>query len=332
MKTFQPKYLTHVVIPLVTWSLSLSVYSQNDNNYLSESKVNSAAEMHSAAEANRSQTAESSAAIGTLIAAADKDKYHAPKRVPEDSSASSKQNSSSYGSSASDSSNSTDRAFDGQERPSQLSDPLVNTNKYDAPHKDQSQGEESSGSVKRESSMAARSQNADSTAERRSEGATTDSNTDSNLQSSNAKKAEEDKYAQSQSKQSQSKKDTTTKDERASEPFTQEIVLFDFDSDELNSEAQGKLDKLADKLKRNEEVHLVISGYADATGPEEYNLDLAKRRSEAVKRSLEELGIADIVVTTKAYGESDPIADNGKKAGREENRRVEIEIIEQQPS
>lgn len=70
-----------------------------------------------------------------------------------------------------------------------------------------------------------------------------------------------------------------------------------------------------------------IEGYTDSTGDDMYNMNLSKRRAEAVRQAL----IKDYAVTparlqSKGYGESKPIADNNTAEGRLQNRRVIIKV------
>ena len=66
-----------------------------------------------------------------------------------------------------------------------------------------------------------------------------------------------------------------------------------------------------------------IDGYTDEIGTEAYNLDLSKRRAQAVFNYLESKGV-DMAgrFTTHGYGQSDPIASNDTEEGRAKNRRV----------
>ncbi len=99
------------------------------------------------------------------------------------------------------------------------------------------------------------------------------------------------------------------------------IVYFEFDSDELSDESKDKLKDLAQSQEDSAQGELVIKGFADSTGPEEYNQDLAQRRAEAVKEFLEEEGLDSQNLKVEAVGvpEGDSLADSNR-----ENRRVEI--------
>lgn len=108
----------------------------------------------------------------------------------------------------------------------------------------------------------------------------------------------------------------------------EDIVYFEFDSKELTTEAKTKLEKLADEAKMAENNNLIVSlkGFADATGPEEYNQDLSKERANSVKEFLKDNGVEAREYEVVALGESNPAADNDTKEGRAENRRVVLLI------
>ena len=105
-------------------------------------------------------------------------------------------------------------------------------------------------------------------------------------------------------------------------------VWFEFDSDVLLPESQGKLDEVVRSLKMRENVSVLLSGHTCNLGSESYNLGLSERRANSVKAYLVANGIDPARLSTQGYGESLPIADNSTKTGREENRRVEIQKLD----
>ena len=104
-------------------------------------------------------------------------------------------------------------------------------------------------------------------------------------------------------------------------------IMFDFDRSALRPEAQDNLTNLSVILNKYEDTDILIEGHTDATGTDEYNLQLSERRAESVATHLETQQVADARFTIIGYGEVQPIADNSTGEGRQENRRVEIAIM-----
>ncbi len=106
-------------------------------------------------------------------------------------------------------------------------------------------------------------------------------------------------------------------------------VLFDVDRAELKPGAMSEIQRLADALNTDPERMVRIEGHADSTGSEAHNLDLSKRRADAVANALIQDGVAAPRISTAGFGASMPVATNDTQAGRQQNRRVEIVV--QQP-
>jgi outer membrane protein OmpA-like peptidoglycan-associated protein len=106
-------------------------------------------------------------------------------------------------------------------------------------------------------------------------------------------------------------------------------VRFDFDRSELSDEAKSELDAFGGELVgQNENVFVEIQGHTDATGSDEYNLELGEDRAEAVRRYLSsQHGIPLHRMSVISYGESAPIADNDTRENRARNRRVTLVVL-----
>ncbi len=105
-------------------------------------------------------------------------------------------------------------------------------------------------------------------------------------------------------------------------------VKFEFDSDRLTPQAMEILNEVAATLQAYPDVQVELEGHTDSIGTDAYNLGLSKRRANAVKTYLVGRGIEASRMTPVGYGESRPIATNDTEEGREENRRVELKVIE----
>jgi OOP family OmpA-OmpF porin len=101
-------------------------------------------------------------------------------------------------------------------------------------------------------------------------------------------------------------------------------VYFGFDSAVLLATAKRMLDDSAATLRRNPGVEVEIAGYADARGPERYNLRLSERRAEAVRAYLEQAGVEPARMSARGYGESHAGATDMSANGLAESRRVEL--------
>ncbi|TAK79275.1 MAG: OmpA family protein [Aquabacterium sp.] len=104
-------------------------------------------------------------------------------------------------------------------------------------------------------------------------------------------------------------------------------AFFDFDKAVLKPEGKAKLDDLAGKIGGINLEVIIAVGHTDSVGSDAYNQKLSLKRAEAVKAYLTGKGIEANRVYTEGKGEAQPVADNKTKAGREKNRRVEIEVV-----
>jgi outer membrane protein OmpA-like peptidoglycan-associated protein len=108
-------------------------------------------------------------------------------------------------------------------------------------------------------------------------------------------------------------------------------VLFDTGKAGLKAGATSNLNKLVAFLNQYPDRTVVIEGYTDSVGGEDYNQGLSERRADAVKSYLAAQGIGAIRLSALGKGESDPVAGNDSTAGRQQNRRVEV-IISNPPA
>jgi OOP family OmpA-OmpF porin len=109
-------------------------------------------------------------------------------------------------------------------------------------------------------------------------------------------------------------------------------INFEFDKSTLTNLGKGKTYLIAQKLKESQNVKVVIAGHADYIGTEQYNLNLARRRAETIRKEILKLGVSpeqigDIV----SYGESKPLVDMKEPWARAVNRRVEFEVMGAEP-
>jgi len=86
------------------------------------------------------------------------------------------------------------------------------------------------------------------------------------------------------------------------------------------------LDELSDYLKENDSKGVLLTGYTDNQGTEEYCMGLSRQRAVEVKKALQMRGIDTNRIDIEAMGDADPIGDNDTYEGRIMNNRVKIKI------
>ncbi len=106
-------------------------------------------------------------------------------------------------------------------------------------------------------------------------------------------------------------------------------VYFRGGSADLSEEGKGELDLFAQQAEAEKGFLVEVAGFASSDGNEDYNRRLSKRRADAVIQYLAENYSIPLrrFLTPMGYGESQPVADNSTRSGREENRRVEVRLL-----
>jgi OmpA-OmpF porin, OOP family len=111
----------------------------------------------------------------------------------------------------------------------------------------------------------------------------------------------------------------------ASGRYVSHGILFDTDSDRLKPESAAPVQRAAKALQANPAVKVLIEGHTDAVGNAAHNLDLSKRRAEAVKAVLvSQFAVEASRLTTAGLGSTKPMDSNDTPLGRAQNRRVEF--------
>ena len=102
---------------------------------------------------------------------------------------------------------------------------------------------------------------------------------------------------------------------------------FDFDKSYVKPQYDEMLTNLKEFITKND-YEVTIEGHTDYIASNQYNMGLSKRRAEAVKAKLIELGLdSSRVVAIVPRGEEEPVADNKTTEGRAKNRRVEFKLV-----
>lgn len=105
-------------------------------------------------------------------------------------------------------------------------------------------------------------------------------------------------------------------------------ILFEYDKAILKESSCNVLNKLVKELQHKPTLKIEISGHTDNTGSKEHNLELSEQRAKAVVTYFVHKGVSTSRLSYKGYGDSKPIAENNRDEGREQNRRVEINVLE----
>jgi outer membrane protein OmpA-like peptidoglycan-associated protein len=109
-------------------------------------------------------------------------------------------------------------------------------------------------------------------------------------------------------------------------------VFFGVDSDRLNRKGKELLFFVAQTLFNQPDVAIVINGHADQEGNSQYNTELSERRALSVKEFLASLGIQAKRMRVVAQGETLPLAVGFSEQAKRRNRRVQIDLIENNTS
>ena len=103
-------------------------------------------------------------------------------------------------------------------------------------------------------------------------------------------------------------------------------VLFDTGKHTLRPAAREKLAKVAGIISGHPGLRLEVEGHTDSVGSDEYNQKLSENRGSSVRDYLTQQGLPSASVSTKGFGEAQPVASNDNATGRQQNRRVELVI------
>lgn len=104
-------------------------------------------------------------------------------------------------------------------------------------------------------------------------------------------------------------------------------VTFNVDSAQIQPQFYGPLNQVASTLAQYQQSYVNVYGHTDSTGPTAYNQRLSEQRAQAVANYLISNGLNPVRVVARGFGETQPVADNSTAFGRQQNRRVELEIV-----
>jgi peptidoglycan-associated lipoprotein len=99
-------------------------------------------------------------------------------------------------------------------------------------------------------------------------------------------------------------------------------IFFDYDTADIRADAQATLSRDASFLASHPEIKIVIGGYCDERGSNEYNLGLGQNRADAAKNALVTAGVAASRIRTISYGKEKPFCSESTEECWQQNRRA----------
>jgi peptidoglycan-associated lipoprotein len=99
-------------------------------------------------------------------------------------------------------------------------------------------------------------------------------------------------------------------------------IFFDYDTDDIRADAQATLSKDASYLASHSNVRVVIGGYCDERGSDEYNLALGQRRADSTKNALVQAGVSADRMRVISYGKEKPFCTEMGESCWQQNRRA----------
>jgi len=107
-------------------------------------------------------------------------------------------------------------------------------------------------------------------------------------------------------------------------------ITFNTNEDVMKTSANRVLDSVALVAKEYDKTKLQVIGHTDSTGNDKINIPLSQRRAATVANYLQLRGVNGARLSVAGMGAAQPIASNATAEGREQNRRVEIFLINAQ--
>jgi peptidoglycan-associated lipoprotein len=103
-------------------------------------------------------------------------------------------------------------------------------------------------------------------------------------------------------------------------------IFYDYDTADVRADAQTTLSQDASYLASHPNIKVVIGGYCDERGSNEYNLGLGQNRADAAKNALVTAGVAASRIRTVSYGKEKPFCTESTEECWQQNRRAGFTI------
>ncbi|OCX66507.1 hypothetical protein BFP70_04580 [Thioclava sp. SK-1] len=119
--------------------------------------------------------------------------------------------------------------------------------------------------------------------------------------------------------------------DRLNAVLAKQKITFEPGSSKIDTEGTRAMEALAQAMTNCEDYAMELSGHTDSQGGEQMNQQLSQQRADSVRVALSDAGVLVSNITTKGYGEAQPIAGNDTEDGREANRRIEFVLLDEAP-
>ncbi len=103
-------------------------------------------------------------------------------------------------------------------------------------------------------------------------------------------------------------------------------IVFKTNSSDIEEVSAPVLARAAVAISKAPDAKILIAGYTDNVGSDAYNQKLSERRAASVKAYLLKSGVNKAQLSSKGYGEADPVVDNSTSDNRSDNRRIEFHV------
>lgn len=107
-------------------------------------------------------------------------------------------------------------------------------------------------------------------------------------------------------------------------PLAKRSVFFEFDSSQIGAADTPVIEAHAKYMAGSRTARVKIEGNCDERGGREYNLALGQRRAEAVRKSLQLLGVPDAEMEATSFGKEKPLDAGHDEAAWAKNRRADL--------
>lgn len=115
--------------------------------------------------------------------------------------------------------------------------------------------------------------------------------------------------------------------EKERKNFTFQPIYFDYDKADIRPEYFSFLKKMARVVDGHSDLRIKVTGHTDGDGSDAYNIELSRRRAEAIVNHFVSLGLSKDRIVIDFKGEKEPVDNNNTPEGKQKNRRVDFTFI-----